>query len=165
MKKYIIILTTILALSSCGSDVKFNNPSFQGQKDNILWRADVTQVAITGGTLTINAFKGLEIVSIVIPAPTAPIGSLNPQVYKLGTDDATSNDIFASYSYTENNISLNYATAKGKGNGEVVITKYDPATKKLSGSFRFNAEYEGDNQLVPKNVNFQNGFIYNILVY
>lgn len=164
MKKYIIILTIILALSSCGSDVKFNDPSFQGQKDNVLWRADVTQAAITGGTLTINAFRGLEIVSIVIPAPAAPIGTLNPQVYKLGTDDAISNDIFASYSYTENNISLNYATAKGIGNGEVIINRYDPTTKKLSGTFRFNAEYTGDNQLVPKNLNFQNGFIYNISV-
>jgi len=165
MKKFIIILTTVLALTSCGSDVKFNDPSFQGQKDNVLWRADVTNAAITGSTLTINAFRGLEIVSIVVPAPTRPVSSLDPLVYDLGTDDPSSDDIFASYSYTENGISLNYSTAKGIGNGQVVINKYDPVTKKLSGSFRFNAEYEGDSDLVPKNLNFQSGFIYNILVY
>ena len=165
MKKFIIIFTTVLALSSCGSDVKFNDPTFQGQKDNVLWRADVVNAAITGSTLTINAFRGLEIVSIVVPAPTRPVSSLDPFVYNLGTDDATSNDIFASYSYTENGISLNYATAQYIGNGQVIINKYDPVTKKLSGSFRFNAEYEGDNDLVPKNLNFQSGFIYNILVY
>jgi hypothetical protein len=165
MKKFIIILTTVLALTSCGSDVKFNDPSFQGQKDNVLWRADVTNAAINGSTLTINAFRGLEIVSLVVPAPTRPVSSLDPFVYDLGTDDASSNDIFASYSYTENGISLNYATAQYKGNGQVVINNYDPITKKLSGSFRFNAEYEGDNDLVPKNLNFQSGFIYNIVVY
>jgi hypothetical protein len=164
MKKFIIILTTALALTSCGSDVKFNDPSFQGQKDNVLWRADVTNAAINGSTLTINAFRGLEIVSLVVPAPTRPVSSLDPFVYDLGTDDVTSDDIFASYSYTENGISLNYATAQGKGNGQVVINKYDPITKKLSGSFRFNAEYEGNNDLAPKNLNFQSGFIYNILV-
>jgi hypothetical protein len=165
MKKFIIILTAVLALTSCGSDVKFNDPSFQGQKDNVLWRADVTNAAINGSTLTINAFRGLEIVSLVVPAPTRPVSSLDPFVYDLGTDDVASDDIFASYSYVENGISLNYATAKGIGNGQVVINKYDPKTKKLSGTFRFNAEYEGDNDLVPKNLNFQSGFIYNIVVY
>ena len=164
MKKFIIIFTTVLALSSCGSDVKFNDPTFQGQKDNVLWRADVINAAITGSTLTINAYRGLEIVSIVVPAPTRPVSSLDPFVYQLGTDDAISDDVFASYSYAENGISLDYATAQGIGNGEVVINKYDPKTRKLSGTFRFNAEYEGDNQLVPKNLNFQSGFIYNIIV-
>lgn len=157
-------MTTVLALTSCGSDVKFNDPSFQGQKDNVLWRADVITAAITGETLTINAYRGLEVVSLVVPAPAGSIGSLNPQVSLLGTDDAVSDDIFASYSYAENGISLNYATAKGIGNGKVTITKYDPKTRKLSGSFNFNAEYEGDNQLVAKNLNFQNGFIFNIKV-
>lgn len=164
MKKIIFILTTILTLSSCGSDVKFNDPSFQGQKDNVLWRADVTNATITGGTLTINAFRGLEVVSLVVPAPTGAIGSFNTQVSLLGTDDAISNDVFASYSYNENGISLKYSTAKMIGNGKVTITNYDPKTRKLSGSFNFNAKYEGDNQLVSKNLNFQNGFIFNIIV-
>jgi hypothetical protein len=164
MKKIIFILATILTLSSCGSDVKFNDPSFQGQKDNVLWRADVINAAITGGTLTINAYRGLEVVSLVVPAPTVAIANLNPQVSLLGTDDAISDVVFASYSYEENGISLNYATGKGIGNGKVTITNYDPKTRKLSGSFNFNAEYEGDNQLVPKNLNFQSGFIFNIIV-
>jgi hypothetical protein len=114
--------------------------------------------------LTINAYRGLEIVTLVIPAPSGAIGSMNPQEFLLGTDEAISNDIFASYAYTENGIFLDYATAEGIGNGKVVINKYDPKTRKISGSFKFNAEYKGDNQLVPKNLNFQSGFIYNIVV-
>ena len=164
MKKLIAALVVLLTLISCESDVKFNDPSFQGQKNNVLWRADVTTAIISNGNLTINGYRGLEIVTLVVPAPTAPISNANAVTYELGTDDVMSDAIFAAYSYTENGVSLDYATAKGEGNGEIVINEYNPTTKKLSGTFRFNAAYQGDNDLVPTNLNFLSGFIYRIQV-
>src|SRR5436190_10301453 len=93
MKKIVSLLMLLVAFVSCESDVKFNNPSFQGQKDNFLWKADHTETVIFTDTvadesyLTIKAFRGLEVVSLVIPAPTTPIVKTNPKTYTLGLDD------------------------------------------------------------------------------
>ena len=160
MKKIASLLILIVAFVSCESDVKFNNPSFQGQKDNHFWRASRTETVIANGNLTINAFRGLEQVSLVIPAPTAAIVKDNPVTYTLGVDD----NIIASYQYAEEGLFLVYKTGKEIGNGEIVISEYDPVAKTISGSFRFNAIYQGDNPSVPVNLNFQDGFIYKIQV-
>jgi hypothetical protein len=36
MKKYLVCFIILLSLGSCQEDVRFNNPSFQGLKDNVL---------------------------------------------------------------------------------------------------------------------------------
>ena len=164
MKKIASLLILLAAFVSCESDVKFNNPSFQGQKDNFLWRADHTETTKTTigdkEYLTINAFRGQEQLSLVIPAPTTAIVKTNAQTYTLGVDDK----ITATYEHTEEGLTLVYKTGKGLGNGQIVINEYDPASKKISGSYRFNAIYQGDNPSVPVNLNFQDGFIYQIQV-
>ena len=39
MKKQFLYLFLFFAFISCADEVKFNNPSFEGQKDNVFWRA------------------------------------------------------------------------------------------------------------------------------
>ena len=73
MKKLASLLILLVAFVSCQSDVKFNNPSFQGEKDNFLWRADHTVTMIGNGNLGISAFRGNEQVTLVVPAPSGPI--------------------------------------------------------------------------------------------
>ncbi len=162
MKKILLFLGIITAIISCETDVKFNNPTFEGQKNNLKWRADITQVSIDTTNLTINAFHGLETITLIVPTPKTPISKANPVTYKFGTSDAISNKIKARYIYNEDNVVLTYTTGQDLGNGEFVITEYDFANQTISGSFRFNAIYQGDNTVIPKNLNFQQGFIYKI---
>ncbi len=162
MKKAILYIGILAAIISCETDVKFNNPTFEGQKNNLKWKADITQLTLDATNLTINAYHGLETVTLIVPAPTVPISKANPVTYKFGTLDAVSNDIKARYVYNEDNVVLTYTTGQDLGNGEFVITEYDFANQTISGSFRFNAIYQGDNTIIPKNVNFQQGFIYKI---
>jgi len=167
MKKIASLLILMMTIVSCEKDIKFNDPAFQGQKDNFLWKADVTTTATSNNYLTINAFHGTEVVTFVIPAPTVSISKANAITYKLGSEAPLlplniADTIKATYSYSDGGVVLDYATGKDKGNGEIVITEYDATTRKLSGTFRFNAKYLGSNTIVPENLNFQQGFIYRI---
>lgn len=160
MKKIVLLLTILIAFTSCESEVKFNTPAFQVFKDNSIWKADNTKNKISNGVLTITAFRGLEQISLIVPAPTAAITSANPVTYILGIDDTN----HAAYKITEGDITLSYKTGEEIGNGEITITEYNPSTKTLSGNFRFNAVYQGTNTLAPANTNFQEGFIYKIQI-
>ena len=39
MKKYFLFVIVLFTFMSCQEDVRFNNPAFQGVKDNVFWRA------------------------------------------------------------------------------------------------------------------------------
>ncbi len=161
MKKIFTALLLIIALISCETDVKFNNPSFQAKKDNnLLWKADVTQTTIVDGNFVLKAYKRFEVLTIIFPAPTEAITSDVPVTYNFGIDDA----VAVNYDYTENTISLNYSTGTGRGLGQVTITNYNPTTKKISGNFNFNLIYNGADRVAISNINFQQGFIYNLQV-
>ena len=52
----------LFAVFSCQEDVRFNNPAFQGMKDNVLWRAVQTRATVySGGTLVIEAYGTKEV--------------------------------------------------------------------------------------------------------
>ncbi len=184
MKKVIALLMLLVAFSSCESDVKFSNPGFQGIKDNIVWRGDLTIANFTAfdpavdpndGYITMVSYRGLETVTFEIPFQRdEPITKINPVTYRFGytpNQPLLDSDIFVSYKYEEQGLSLQYVTGMDqnidmddRGNAEIVISGYDLATGKVSGSFKFNAKYQGDSSLVPTNVNFQEGFFYRIPV-
>jgi chaperonin GroES len=68
MKKIVQIFALILVMASCENDIKTNLPAFLGEKDNIAWRASDTKVtANPGGTITINAYKDNELVTLTVP--------------------------------------------------------------------------------------------------
>ena len=46
MKRLAILLITVLTLVSCGDEVEFNSPGFQGNREYGLWKAEFTNASI-----------------------------------------------------------------------------------------------------------------------
>jgi hypothetical protein len=79
MKKQFLIIIVLFAFISCQEDVRFNNPSLQGLKDNVLWRAVDSRATIeANGSLTIKGYAQNEIV-------TLKASSVGSGTYVLGT--------------------------------------------------------------------------------
>jgi len=163
MRKVLSLLLLLIVYSSCESDVKFNNPGFQGRKDNFTWRADVTNASISaaGDFLIINGYRGLEQVNLTIPLPSTVVTKLTPIIYTLGPDS----DAFAAYSYEDEGLQLAYSTEDALGNGEIILEEYDPVVRKISGKFKFNARYQGESSIVPANVNYQEAVFYKVPLF
>jgi hypothetical protein len=105
MKKIFSIVILTLFFVSCENDIKTNSPAFQGEKDNVFWRAADSKVTINaGGTVSINAYTEKELVTITIPNS---IG-----VYNLGTENQ---NISASYSYNNEGAVSYFETALIEG--------------------------------------------------
>jgi hypothetical protein len=154
MKKQILFIVLLFALISCESDVKFNNPSFEGQKDNMFWRAvDSKATLMANGSLTIEAYTRNEIVTLKTTSTTT-------QIYPLGI--CTSN--VATYVFTDASGTVTFLTGNGIGNGEIVIEEYDAVNKTITGTFRFNAENVNNNSLAGPLLNFQYGHFYKVPV-
>jgi hypothetical protein len=165
MKKIAAILTLFLVLISCSKDVTFNNPGFQARKDNFNWKADITNGNITNGVLTINAYLRNELVTIKVPAPLSNVFKNNPLEYTFGiTQNEPFNNSLVNFKTSLDGVDLLYNTNTEQSNGQFIITNFDFAKRKLSGTFRFNATYQGVNPAIAKNVNFQEGFIYEVII-
>ncbi|WP_298900663.1 DUF6252 family protein [uncultured Psychroserpens sp.] len=71
MKRLALLLVTVLTLVSCGDEVEFNSPGFQGNREYGLWRAEFTNAVIdANGFLTITASNNSETVVLKIPNVT-----------------------------------------------------------------------------------------------
>src|SRR4051812_17730793 len=105
MKKIAALLFMVAALVSCEEDVKFNDPGFQGRKDNYTWRADVTNAYVTNGYMIVNAYKGLETVTLQFPVPTTDITPSNPVTYTFidrePGDPVLNDDVSATYTFQD----------------------------------------------------------------
>lgn len=105
MKKIFSILAVTLLLVSCENDIKANSPAFQGEKDNVFWRAEDSKVTINaGGSVSINAYTEKELVALTVPNAVG--------VYTLGTSNLS---ISASYSYNNEGTVLFYETSLVEG--------------------------------------------------
>ena len=105
MKKIFSIFALTFLLVSCENDIKTNSPAFQGEKDNVFWRADDSKVTMNaGGTISINAYTDKELVTIEVPNT---VGTHN-----LGTSNV---NISASYSYNNEGTVLFYETSLIEG--------------------------------------------------
>ena len=101
MKRFLSLFIIAVAFSSCQEDVKFNNPGFQGLKDDVFWRANDARAYVSStGMLRIEALTEYETV-------TLNTSSVNAGTYVLGTTNPYNS---ASYSSNFNNVSLEYAT-------------------------------------------------------
>ena len=150
MKKQFLYLILFFAFISCVDDVQFNNPAFEGQKDNVFWRAVYSKATIaTNGSLEISAFSGTEVITLTTVSKT-------PQTYFLGT----SNSNTAKYVLTDPSGKITFSTGFGIGNGEIVIEEYDAVNNTVTGTFKFNAENIYNNPLVGPTLNFQYGHFY-----
>ncbi len=105
MKKIFSIVALTLLLVSCENDIKANSPAFQGEKDNVFWRAADSKVTINaGGTVSINAYTDKELVTLTVPNTLG--------VHNLGTSNQS---ISASYSYNNEGTVSFYETSLIEG--------------------------------------------------
>ncbi len=152
MKKQFLYLFLLVTVVSCQDDVKFNNPSFQGVKDNVFWRAINSEASVSSsGVLTINAYTRNEIV-------TLKTSSKSPNTYVLGISSLNT----ALYQIKTNSNTTNFSTGSDFGDGEIVITDYDAVNNTITGTFRFNVSNIDKNPLYEDFINFQQGVFYKI---
>lgn len=97
MKKKLLYSLLFLTFISCQEEVKFNNPAFEGQKDNVFWRAVDAKATLLNGIISIEGFTRNEKLTLKIPSPSTIISHNDKNsyvTYILGTTDQT---IMASY--------------------------------------------------------------------
>jgi len=152
MKKILSLLVLLVAFSSCEEDVKFNNPTVQGFKDDTLWRAvsfSATQ-QVSNGALTVVASNGFEIL-------TLKAQSALPGTYSLGVNENNK----ASFVFTSPELNSAYQTGAGVGDGVLVISANPEETNVaggyITGNFKFNAE-DSEGAVL----NFRDGVFYKV---
>jgi len=153
MKKILHLILLLFVVSSCTEDVKFNNPAFQGLKDNVFWRANAYKAyRSTSDKMIIEGSLGFEKVVLQIPLP-------EEKTYILGVDDIA----IASYSSTLPSADpVEFLTGTNKGSGQIVIAEYNLENKTISGTFKFNAVNSNETDIDNPKVNFTEGVFYKI---
>jgi Family of unknown function (DUF6252) len=150
MKKIFLYISVLFALISCQDNVKLNSPAFQGQKDNVLWRAIDSKATVSSNSLIIEGFTSNETVTLKTSSP-------NKGIYSLGI----STDNTATYAITDATSTITFATGVKVGEGQIEITDYDSVNNTVSGTFEFNA-IKSD---LPSSVlNFRYGNFYKVPV-
>ena len=115
MKRFLPLFIIAIAFSSCQEDVKFNNPGFQGLKDDVFWRANDARAYAdpVNHKLTIEALTEYETI-------TLNTANYNVGTYVLGTTNASNS---ATYSSNFNDVALEYATIAVPGPvGSITLT-------------------------------------------
>jgi hypothetical protein len=154
MKKLFLIIIVLFAFISCQEDVRFNNPSLQGMKDNVFWRAIESKATLaSNGSLLIEAYTGNETL-------TFKLDSSAKKTYFLGISNVNA----VNYVLSDPSGLITFSTGFGSGDGQITITEYDAVNNTVSGTFKFNAENTYDNPLVGPVVNFQQGVFYKVPV-
>ena len=122
MKKIIVIVALALGFgfTGCEDDVKFNNPSFQAQRNYKLWRAKNSVAEVKDGSLRIYGTDGVE--SLVMTIPSYSFG----QTYEFGT--STTN--VATYRIVDEDETYVYKTGFNLGGGYLIL---DPVEKQVPG--------------------------------
>lgn len=101
MKRFLSLILIAAAMTSCQEDVKFNDPGFQGLKDDVYWRANDARAYISAaGRLTIEALTEYE--QLTLNTTNANLGT-----YVLGT---TNTNNAATYTSSLDGVDLEYAT-------------------------------------------------------
>ncbi len=69
MKRMVKFLVIVLVLTSCAKEIEFNSPSFQGNREYGLWKAEFMSADIDdNGVLMIRASRNTETVILIIPS-------------------------------------------------------------------------------------------------
>ena len=152
MKNLLFGFVLITILASCSSDVKFNNPAFQAEKQGTLWNASNYKATLaSNGYVTIIGFKDFETV-------TLRTNTIAPHTSTFGLTGVN----FAEYDNRAVGFIGNYSTGYNGANGQITITNYSEGT--VSGNFKFNAVNTNPDLLTPDKINFKNGVFYKIPV-
>ena len=134
MKKLILLALVSLTIYSCGDEVKFNSPAFQGDRENELWRAQAFSARIEAdGFLTITATNNIETVNLKVPSvieATFVVGSVD-------AIEASYTDAFGIDFSTNNR--PDEAVSVYPELGEITIEEIDVVSRTFTGSYRFLA--------------------------
>lgn len=69
MKNFTILFLIVLTIFSCGDELEYNTPAFQGNREYGLWVAEFTNASIdNNGVLTILGSNNVETVELILPA-------------------------------------------------------------------------------------------------
>ncbi|NRD21877.1 hypothetical protein HNV10_01405 [Winogradskyella litoriviva] len=157
MKKLILLSLVFLTVFSCGDEVEFNSPAFQGDRENALWRASSFTASIeTNGFLTITGSNNYETVNLKVP-------SVTENTFVVGDVDAIEAQYLDGFgtTYSTNNRPDETVSIYPEL-GEIIISEIDVVNKTFTGTYRFLAfDEEGLNS-----IGFTNGIFYKVpLVY
>ena len=154
MKKIASFLLIVIALTSCEEEITRNNPSVQGLKDNVIWRANDYSAVSVGNGLEITGLTRYETLTLRTNGKSK--GTYN------FTNTSTKSASFLDE--TDGN-SLVYSTVPTGGEGQIVITEYDEINQTVSGTFRFNAVNMDNNPAGGELLNFQKGVFYKVPIF
>ena len=130
MNKIFYLLIATVLFYGCGKDVTFNSPTFQGEIENVFWRAAQYELgSADDGSLIVTGIGGGVSISLKVP----DIGTANYTI--TGGTDIAAEYIIADAS----GASTLYSTI-GSGEGSIKITEAGP--EGFSGEFNFRA-YNG----------------------
>ncbi|WP_339614052.1 DUF6252 family protein [uncultured Winogradskyella sp.] len=134
MKKLILLTLVSLTIFSCGDEVEFNTPAFQGDRANQLWRAEAFSASIdVNGFLTITGTNNVETVNLRMPTVTEGtfvVGDVNSiEAEYLDAFDTR----FSTNNRPDESVSI-YPEL-----GEIVIDEIDLIGRTFTGTFRFLA--------------------------
>jgi hypothetical protein len=153
MKKLILLFLVFLTIYSCGDEVQFNTPAFQGDRANELWRAKAFSASIeTNGSLTITGTNNIETVNLRLP-------SVSEGTYVVGNVDAMEAeyiDAFGTKFSTNNRPDPSVSVYPELG--EIKIDEIDQVNRTFTGTYRFLAfDISGLNS-----VGYTNGIFYKV---
>ncbi|WP_296380656.1 DUF6252 family protein [Winogradskyella sp.] len=153
MKKLILLFLVFLTVFSCGDEVEFNTPAFQGDRTNELWRAKAFSASIeANGFLTITGTNNIETVNLRVPSVTTAtftVGDVN-------TIEAEYVDGFGTTFSTNNRPDPSVSVYPELG--EITIDEIDRTNSTFSGTYRFLAfDASGLNS-----IGYTNGIFYKV---
>ena len=153
MKKLILLSLVFLTMFSCGDEVQFNSPAFQGDRENTLWRAQAFSASIAAnGFLTITGVNNSETVRLRVPSVTENefiVGDVNTIEAEYVDGFGT---IFSTNNRPDESVSI-YPEL-----GEIYIDEIDVVNRTFTGRYRFLAfDTSGLNS-----IGFTNGIFYKV---
>ncbi|WP_299105690.1 DUF6252 family protein [uncultured Winogradskyella sp.] len=153
MKKLILLSLVFLTVFSCGDEVQFNSPAFQGDRENELWRATSFTASIeTNGFLTITGSNNYETVNLRVP-------SASENTFIVGEVDLMEAEYLDGFGTTfSTNNRPDESVSIYPELGEIIISEIDLVNKTFTGTYRFLAfDEDGLNS-----IGFTNGIFYKV---
>ncbi|WP_430614271.1 DUF6252 family protein [Flavobacterium sp. JP2137] len=150
MKKIFFILALSLGMMACESDVKFNNPAFEAERNySTSWKANEFSASVNQGALMITATDGVEV--LVLRTAAYEFGGK----YDLGI--VASNRAKLVHDL-EDGKQLIFETGAKKGSGYV---EFAPLEDQVPGTItgKFVVALRNDKDSV---VSFQKGIFYRV---
>ncbi len=150
MKKIFFILALSLGFMACESDVKFNNPAFEAERNyETAWKANDFSASVNEGALMITATDGVE--TLVLRSAAYNFGGK----YDLGVVESYRAKLVHEL---EDGKELVFETGANKGSGYI---EFAPIEDQVPGTItgKFVVALRGANDSI---VSFQKGIFYRV---